>query len=62
MFINNLDPVDELVLKSVMRRLKKRVQERRIDAWTYMEDYDFVKEGSILLKKGPSRPINSDLC
>lgn len=46
-FITNLSPEDQPILKNVMNRLQKRVQERRIDALTYMEDYDFVKEGTI---------------
>jgi hypothetical protein len=45
-FINNLSPEDEPVLRNVMRRLNERVQQRRIDALSYMEDYDFVKEGN----------------
>jgi hypothetical protein len=45
-FLNELLPEDEKILKAVMKRLNSRVSERRIDALSYMEDYDFVKEGN----------------
>ncbi|KAJ3323799.1 hypothetical protein HDV06_001169 [Boothiomyces sp. JEL0866] len=44
---NILAAEDELVLKAVMKRLHDRAAQRRIDALAYMEDYDFVKEGTI---------------
>ncbi|KAJ3255547.1 hypothetical protein HK103_006183 [Boothiomyces macroporosus] len=44
---NILAPEDEVVLKAVMKRLRDRALQRRVDALAYMEDYDFVKEGTI---------------
>ncbi|KAJ8328299.1 hypothetical protein O5D80_003660 [Batrachochytrium dendrobatidis] len=45
--VNVLSPEDNVILQSVLDRLAKKVNERRIDALSYMEDYDFVKEGTI---------------
>jgi hypothetical protein len=44
-FINILDPADKPVLEKVMKRIQEKVKERRIEALSYMEDYDFVNEG-----------------
>jgi Ca2+-binding EF-hand superfamily protein len=61
-FINTLSPEDEPILRNVMKRLHDRVKQRRIDALSYMEDYDFVKEGMKCLYRNhydqsvPSRP------
>jgi Ca2+-binding EF-hand superfamily protein len=44
-FINNVSSEDEIILKEVMKRFHERVLQRKVDALSYMEDYDFVKEG-----------------
>ena len=44
-FINYLDPKDEEILKIVVKRMRSRINERQIDAMSFMEEYDFVKEG-----------------
>eukprot|EP00842_Homolaphlyctis_polyrhiza_P004257 jgi/Hompol1/4832/HPOL_001849-RA len=45
--VNVLSPADETTLNAVLDRLHKKIRERRMDALSYMEDYDFVKEGTI---------------
>ncbi|KAJ2997789.1 hypothetical protein HDV02_005158 [Globomyces sp. JEL0801] len=45
--VNQLSPAKEIILQQVMKRLQERINQRRIDAFSYMEDYDFVKEGTI---------------
>lgn len=37
---------EHVILVSVMERLNERVKSRRVDALIYMEDYDFVNEGT----------------
>ena len=44
---NILLPEEEVILGQLLDRLHKRVDANRIDALSYMEDYDFVKEGTI---------------
>nr|KAJ3422717.1 hypothetical protein HK105_006776 [Polyrhizophydium stewartii] len=45
--VNVLSPEEMAILNTVLARLDKKVRERRVDALSYMEDYDFVKEGTI---------------
>lgn len=42
-----LSKEEDLILRNVMRRLNARIVSRRVDALSYMEDYDFVKEGTL---------------
>ncbi|KAJ3035330.1 hypothetical protein HDV00_004058 [Rhizophlyctis rosea] len=42
-----LTQVEESVLKRVMGRLMRKVEERRIDVLSYLEDFDFVREGTV---------------
>ncbi|KAI8927203.1 hypothetical protein BC831DRAFT_187984 [Entophlyctis helioformis] len=45
--VNVLSPDERVILDKVLARLQQRVSERRIDVLSYMEDYDFVQEGTI---------------
>jgi hypothetical protein len=54
-------PEEDLILRSVMRRLNARILTRRVDALAYMEDYDFVKEGITNLLQERSPQTSSDL-
>jgi hypothetical protein len=47
-FINYLDPKDEEIHKIVVKRMRSRINERKIDAMSFMEEYDFVKEGIVI--------------
>ncbi|KAJ3202622.1 hypothetical protein HDU67_000392 [Dinochytrium kinnereticum] len=38
---------EERILENVVGRLREKIRQRRIDILSYMEDYDFVKEGTI---------------
>ena len=48
-FINYLDPKDEEIHKIVVKRMRSRINERKIDAMSFMEEYDFVKEGIVII-------------
>ncbi|KAJ3099126.1 hypothetical protein HDU97_003459 [Phlyctochytrium planicorne] len=45
--LNILSTSEKQLLEKALRRLRERVRQRRIDLLSYMEDYDFVKEGTI---------------
>lgn len=46
-----------------MHRLAQKMKQKRIDALSYFEDYDFVREGKFTSnEQGLSLPINSGLC
>ncbi|KAJ3127798.1 hypothetical protein HK098_005797 [Nowakowskiella sp. JEL0407] len=38
---------NEDILKSVLKRLSEKIRQRRIDVLIYLEDFDFVNEGTI---------------
>jgi hypothetical protein len=44
--VNVLTEEENDILVKVMDRLHDKVKNRRIDALSYMEDYDFVQEGN----------------
>ncbi|KAI8916058.1 hypothetical protein EDD86DRAFT_250783 [Gorgonomyces haynaldii] len=50
-FEPKLTKEEEQILQRVMSRIHSRVKSRRIDALSYMEDYDFVKEGTITVNQ-----------
>ncbi|KAJ3311004.1 hypothetical protein HDU76_003229 [Blyttiomyces sp. JEL0837] len=45
--LNVLDEKEEKILEKVVIRLREKVRQRRIDVLSYLEDFDFVREGTI---------------
>ena len=47
--LNDLSARDQIIYEKIINRMVEKVRERRIDPLTYLEDYDFIKEGIFLL-------------
>jgi hypothetical protein len=45
--LNILSPKEQVVYEKVIDRMVDIVRQRRVDPLTYLEDYDFIKEGTI---------------
>ncbi|KAI8608640.1 hypothetical protein BC830DRAFT_1162449 [Chytriomyces sp. MP71] len=45
--LNRLTESEQKILEGTIARLREKVRERRIDILSYLEDFDFVKEGTI---------------
>ncbi|KAJ3285182.1 hypothetical protein HDU79_007514 [Rhizoclosmatium sp. JEL0117] len=45
--LNALTESEQKILDGVLVRLREKVRQRRIDVLSYLEDFDFVKEGTI---------------
>jgi hypothetical protein len=43
--VNELSAKDQLIYEKIITRMVEKVRQRRIDPLTYLEDYDFIKEG-----------------
>ena len=43
--LNILSAKDQKVYQKILDRMVEKVRQRRIDPLTYLEDYDFIKEG-----------------
>ena len=46
--LNVLDENEEKIFQQTIKRLHAKVLERRIDPLSYLEDYDFVREGTLI--------------
>ena len=48
----SLTPQEERTLTRVLKRLIRKVEERRIDVLSFLEDFDFVREGEFFFSSG----------